>query len=349
MKGIRVKKEDAESSRLILSERNLLNRSYKPVASDNWVVFPVTDPQEVVSLVQGLIVDIDFKQATKRISTLQRLKSRIPNHLHNEIPQGYDLVGRAIILELPESLHDWKEEIGECYLQSFPAVQSIYTKKGTVQGIFRLRDLELIGGREVPSQVHVENNVKMHVDLLKVYFSPRLGTEHLRIANLVGGHEFVLDMFTGVGGFSLNIAKKQEATCIALDLNLHAIACLQKSIGINKLKGILLPINIDSRTIMNTNRWKNYFHRIILGLPSHAFDFLPSALSLLRNNGVIHLHLFLKHDSSFPSGINTNTVLSKINSITEQHGRNVKSCLNVQKVRTTAPHWYHVVFDILID
>jgi tRNA (guanine37-N1)-methyltransferase len=94
----------------------------------------------------------------------------------------------------------------------------------------------------------------------KVYFSPRLSQERLRIAQKVRGGEVVIDMFAGVGPFSIQIAKKfNNVKVYAIDTNPVAIQFLKQNIALNKIENIFpLEAILErslKRALMGRNSW----------------------------------------------------------------------------------------------
>lgn len=60
--------------------------------------------------------------------------------------------------------------------------------------------------------------------------------------------EVLCDMFCGVGPLSVKSAVKRPGLkVLANDLNPEGVACLKENIRLNKLKGKVLPFNLDAR------------------------------------------------------------------------------------------------------
>jgi tRNA (guanine37-N1)-methyltransferase len=96
------------------------------------------------------------------------------------------------------------------------------TKAGDISGTYRIRDYTFIAGEHKTQTIHREFGCQFHVDIAKAYFSPRLSHEHQRVASLVQSCETVVDLFAGVGPFSVMIAKKNPNVKVyAVDLNLR--------------------------------------------------------------------------------------------------------------------------------
>ena len=74
---------------------------------------------------------------------------------------------------------------------------------------FRNFSMEVLAGeeREEYTVTVKHGGVNLTFDFAKVYFNPRLGTEHGRVTSLVGKGDVMLDVFAGVGPFSVACAR----------------------------------------------------------------------------------------------------------------------------------------------
>jgi tRNA (guanine37-N1)-methyltransferase len=85
--------------------------------------------------------------------------------------------------------------------------------------------------------IHKENGIRLKIDINKAYFSPRLQTERQRVIEQVKPGETVIDMFCGVGPYSIAIAKKAREV-YAIDHNPAAIKLLKENIKLNKVTNV---------------------------------------------------------------------------------------------------------------
>ena len=91
--------------------------------------------------------------------------------------------------------------------------------------------------------MHREFGCQYHVDIAKAYFSPRLSHEHERVASLVQDGEVVVDLFAGVGPFSVLIGKRNPmAKVYAVDLNPDAVELLKVNVRVNRVEGRVFPV-----------------------------------------------------------------------------------------------------------
>ena len=139
----------------------------------------------------------------------------------------------------------------------------VVTKTNTIENKFRNLDLEIIAGDpNLGFEVIVkENGVNFKLDFSKVYWNPRLSTEHERIVDLVQKGDVVFDVFAGIGPFAIPIAKKGQITkkspkgilVHANDLNPSSFQYLKENIGLNKIKSDLMHCyNLDGGEFIKT-------------------------------------------------------------------------------------------------
>ncbi len=124
----------------------------------------------------------------------------------------------VIIIKIHPELESKMEIVAEALHKIYPQVKTIaavplyaYTDE-----LYRTRDLEVIWGDEHMETTHKENGCFFTVNPTHVFFSPRLSYERMRVAKKVLPGEIITNMFSGVGCFSIVIAKMQPQTKIYL-------------------------------------------------------------------------------------------------------------------------------------
>ena len=136
-----------------------------------------------------------------------------------ELFSAFDQVGDIIIVRIPDSLLSKKKIIGETLLEQVKTAKSVFYQSSSVEGEFRTRDLEILAGEDKTETEYKEFGCRFLVDVKKAFFSPRLSTERDRIADLVQEGETVINMFGGVGMFSIIAAKRKKCTVYNIDIN----------------------------------------------------------------------------------------------------------------------------------
>ncbi|MEM1553007.1 MAG: class I SAM-dependent methyltransferase family protein [Candidatus Bathyarchaeia archaeon] len=277
----------------------------------------------------------------KRLKTL--LSGIIPPEELSNIYNSYDIVGDIAIIRLTEKSRKYSQIIAETVMKIHKNVRTVLAQIGPVHGDYRLRKLEHVAGEKRTTAIHKESGCLFSVDVDKCYFSPRLFYERMRVAKLVKYGETVVNMFAGVGCFSLVIAKHSNASKIySIDINPIAIQYMKENVRLNRAFGKVIPIEGDAKEIIQ-KILHNIADRVLMPLPEKAFEYLPYALLALKDGkGWIHYYDF-EHAAKEENAVEK--VKVKVSKRLEELG--VKFEIPFGKiVRTTGPNWYQVVLDI---
>ncbi len=257
-----------------------------------------------------------------------------------ELFSAFDQIGDIIVIRIPDSLLSKKKIIGGIILERVSTAKSVFYQSSDVEGDFRTRSLELLAGEDRTETEYKEYGCRFAVDVEKVFFSPRLSTERERIANLVQDGEIVVNMFGGVGMFSILVAKNKKCTVYNIDINPIASKLCEKNINLNKLVGEVICINGDAAKIIK-ERLENKGDRTLMLLPERSDEFLESAILATRNNGIIHYYSHIHADKKQDAP-----------KLSEQHYLELtkmkSEILNSKIVRAVGPRYYQTVVDVKI-
>jgi len=206
-----------------------------------------------------------------------------------------------------------------------------------------VREFETIAGVDKTKTVHREHGCVFHVDLARAYFSPRLSHEHNRVASFVEEGETVLDLFSGVGPFSILIAKKRRKVHVyAVDKNPEAIQLLKKNIIVNRVEAKITPILGEAKHVI-AERLKGSSDRVIMNLPEKAIEYVDAACEAIKiAGGIIHYYDF----TSAPEPLET--AKTRLAEAVKQTNRKLDEILGSRIVRGTAPFTWQVVVDVRI-
>jgi len=257
-----------------------------------------------------------------------------------ELFSAFDQVGDIIIVRIPDTLLSKKRIIGKTLLEQVNTANSVFYQSSDVRGDFRTRDLELLAGEDKTETEYKEYGCRFLVDVEKAFFSPRLSTERERIANLTQDGETVINMFGGVGMFSIMAAKKKKCKVYNIDINPIASALCEKNISRNKLAGDVISINGDASDVIK-ERFAGTADRTLMLLPERSDDFLDAAILATKKNGIIHYYAHIHADTKSQAGL-----------LTEEHFLNIShvnsEILNSKIVRAVGPRYYQTVVDVKI-
>jgi tRNA (guanine37-N1)-methyltransferase len=280
------------------------------------------------------------------------LKKRLREILSEVLPpqnlmyvyNSYDIVGDIAIIRLTEASEKYSRKIAESVVSVHKNVKVVLVQTSPVHGDFRIRKLEHVAGENRTMTTHIEAGCTLSVDVEKCYFSPRLCFERMRIAKLVNREEIVVNMFAGVGCFSLLIAKHSNAFKIySIDINPEAVRLMQENVRLNGAFGKVVPMLGDAKTVVAKGLCGSA-DRILMPLPEKAFEYLPYALLALKKcGGWIHYYGF-EHATK-----NENPIEKVRLKVAEKLNALVTFDIPFGRVvRSTGPNWYQVVLDISV-
>lgn len=281
-------KRFGEDIRQAFIKKKALNTDLEIDKDSEYIYIPITkklDDRSVEKELKIKYTEFDFAVLEKAPESYKEVID-VPDEIMPLLPTSFDIVGNIAVLKVPEEVMPYKEELGHAIQKANKNVATVAVDLG-VLGDFRVRNLEIIAGRKVTETKHTEYGVVMELDLQKVYFSPRLATERYRIAEMVQDNEIIIDMFAGIGPFSLLIAKHAyPAHIYAIDLNPDAIEYLKRNIHENHFP-VIEPVFGDAEHVVVTLEPAD---RIIMNLPFGAFQFLEQAFWAAKDEAVIHYY-----------------------------------------------------------
>ena len=345
---LKVPKALGEKAIALARKINLLNRDFKIQRLEDHLYIPLTRKPlraDIKEFKNNLLeYEVSTHKFSERVKHALRLigvlEEKLSPHLLASLPHAVDFVGDIAIVEIPPELENYKRMIGEAMLSTHKRVSTVLAKSGAVGGIYRVRKLEVIAGADKTETVHKEHGCVFHVDLSKAYFSPRLSYEHSRIAAQVKQGETVIDMFAGVGPFSILIAKKcANVKIYAIDVNPDAVHYLKRNIEANNVEAKVTSILGDARQIIK-EELKAAANRIIMNLPEKAMEYVDIACEALqKEGGIIHYYEFTSAPNPLEAAKN------RFNEVMKQTSRSLEKILSARIVRGTAPYTWQVVVD----
>ena len=269
------------------------------------------------------------------------LKNVLSEKESEDLFSAFDQIGDIIIVRIPDSLLSKKKIIGKTLLDQVKTAKSVFYQSSSVEGDFRTRDLEILAGVDKTETEYKEFGCRFIVDVEKAFFSPRLSTERDRIAELVQDGEIVINMFGGVGMFSIIAAKRKKCTVYNIDINPIAAKLCEKNIRLNKkLVGKVISIHGDAAKIIE-EQFCDQGDRVLMLLPERSDEFLNSAILATKRNGIIHYYSHIHADKKSQAAklsekhyLDTTPIKSKI--------------LNSKIVRAVGPRYYQTVVDVRI-
>ncbi|MEM2075485.1 MAG: class I SAM-dependent methyltransferase family protein [Zestosphaera sp.] len=202
----------------------------------------------------------------------------------------------AIIRKPPDLAVEVFKPVGEEIIKALPYVKSVWLAITPVRAHHRVREHVFLAGEERSVTTYREHGCVFKVDINTVYISPVLNYEHGRVAGLVSPGEFVINMFAGVGLFSIVIARKaRPVKVVSIDINPNAYELMRENIVLNGVEGVVEARLGDAAQVIK--EYAGSADRVLMPLPEYSRTYLPYAISALRGCGFIHVYDFLSAGS----------------------------------------------------
>ena len=200
----------------------------------------------------------------------------------SRLPRKWERIGHVLLLRLPRDLSPWAEELASIYADVLGA-ETVVEDLARIRGPWRIPDVRRIwgGGTET---VHAENGVRFKLDVANVMFSSGNAGERERMARIVLPGETVVDLFAGIGQFSLPIAvHARPSRVVACEVNPVAFQYLRENCRLNRA-------TIDARLgDCRAVAPKGIADRVVMG-HFDAEDYFDTAIEASGDTATIHVH-----------------------------------------------------------
>jgi tRNA wybutosine-synthesizing protein 2 len=341
MKALLVPKEQAEAVRLRLLEQGCMDTKRKlskigehveiPIAG---VVPPEFKPYRVV-----------WPDDAKYYEPKPTLKDLLREHLDNDklalLPAGWQIIGDIVVISLHSDLYSVKELVGNTMLELYPYCKSTYLDLG-ISGEMRRPGRELVAIRDGVDNpavtVHNENGCRFRLDVTKVMFSKGNLQERIRMS-WFGDGEVVVDMFAGIGYFTIPIAVHSNPDkIIAIEINPESYHYLVENIRLNGVEGIVDPVLGDCAEMTPVLS----ADRVIMGYVGNTSQYLKYGINALKCGGILHYH------NTVPMHLVPSGPIDLVRNEACRQGRRAE-ILDWHRIKKYSPGIWHVVVDARIE
>ncbi|KAF8093012.1 hypothetical protein N665_0393s0014 [Sinapis alba] len=296
-------------------------------------------------------VAVEAKRVAK--SPLQRMKEAItsilkqkglPEELLDELPQKWERLGDIVVLPVT-SFKDpaWSsisEEVWSAVAISLSANRLARQGRVEANGT-RDSTLEILVGDNGWVD-HRENGILYSFNATKCMFSWGNLSEKLRMGNMACENEVVVDLFAGIGYFTLPFLVRAKAKMVyACEWNPHAIEALRHNVEANFVSDRCIILEGDNRITAP----KGVADRVCLGLiPTSEGSWVTAIQALRPEGGILHVHGNVK-DSDVSSW--AEHVSKSLSDIARAEGRSWEVTVeHIEKVKWYAPRIRHLVADV---
>lgn len=278
-------------------------------------------------------------QETPFRSIVKTLSDLIPSDLVKSLPRKWEKIGSVVTIKLPDDLKEYRGIIGKVYANELDCTTTL-NDTGGISGVYRTPVVEVIFGSSVTETIHMENGIRFKVDPQRIMFSSGNMAERKRIATIAHPDEIVVDLFAGIGYFTLPIAVySKPKKIIACEINPIAFDYLCSNVVLNHVSDIVAPLLGDNRVTAP----RDYADRVILGFLQNPQEYLSVGIACLKNHeGILHYHELVPVES-IPQ-----QPFSHIEQIAQDFQRRVE-LLGVHKIKSYAPLVNHMVLDVRIS
>ncbi len=347
----RVEKQSGERFRRKLIELGLLNFEHIVGKNANYLWFPLLRKPNKNEL-EELKKVCEFKLEERELEKVKRkprsMKEALEKLLSKEelekLVTSFDTIGDIAVIEIPNELLAKKHLIGKAILQANPQIKTVARVLGRHEGAFRIRPIEIIAGKQKTVTLHKEHGCVFKVDVAKVYFSPRLSFERMRIAKQIKENELIGAWFAGVGPFPIVFAKHSKMQkAIAIELNPEAYKLLVENIKLNKCEEKVQAVLGDVKKVVPEMAERGFrYDRIVMPMPKGSELFLHEAFIAAKKHCIVHFYRFAPIENPFEEA------LEAIKREAEKHRRKVQF-LEKRIVRQVSATKVQIVIDFEIQ
>lgn len=268
------------------------------------------------------------------------LATLLKDHLTPEelavLPRGWQVIGEVVLVHIPPVLQPKKPLIAEGLLKLYPRCRTVM-ETHRIAGEYRQPVFEKLAG-DGTETLHKENYVVYKLDVAKIMFSQGNFYERRRMGT-VGKGEKVVDMFAGIGYFTLPMAvHARPEKILAIELNPESYGYLCENVRLNHVEDIVEPVLGDCRE----KAPEGWADRAIMGYVGTTQEYLPWGIRTLKPGGILHYH------ETTPDKLVFGRPIQNIKDAAKEQGRGAE-ILETIKVKKYSPGVWHVVVDARIS
>ena len=310
------------------------------------VAVPVTAPPESVA----------YREVVQQVGQ-PRLRT-LEDHLRERgwtdeeldtAPGSWAVIGSVVLVDIGDAPRP--EEVGAALLTMHGEADTVLAR-GPISGTHREPDVEVIAGEGDTQTVHREHGIAYGLDLAEVMFSPGNKAERKHMGDTVRKGERVLDMFAGIGYFTLPMAAA-GAEAIAIERNPTAFQFLLENAMRNGVQDHVQAYRADNRDVLaeglDSFGEASTVDRIVMGYydatepdDEGGYTYLDPAIDALAPGGIIHVH------EATPETLVFERPIERIEAAATAQDRTVE-VLDTRRVKGYSEGVAHVVVDARLE
>jgi tRNA wybutosine-synthesizing protein 2 len=330
--------ERVDATLAALCERGAYDpdRSLRPVDEGDGVAIPVTSVPDGVR----------YREVVRDVGE-PRLRG-LEDHLRergwsdeevDRAPGSWAVLGSVVLVDVDGAPRP--REVGEALLALHGEADTVLARGG-ITGESRRPDVEVLAGEGDTETVHTEHGTRYAMDLAEVMFSPGNKAERLRMGEAADAGERVVDMFAGIGYFTLPMARA-GAEVTAIERNPVAFRYLLENARLNDVGERVHPYRADCRDVLERVDAETDVtaDRVVMGYYD-AHEYLDPALAALDPGGVLHVH------EATPEPLVFDRPLERVRAAARKRDRTA-DVLETRRVKTHSEGVAHVVVDVAVE
>ncbi|NXE86851.1 TYW2 protein, partial [Menura novaehollandiae] len=255
---------------------------------------PLEMPCELVR-----IQDPVLSRASRRRTPAQKLRDELrrllggswSEELERDVPHAWQRHGDLVLLSEDSFKAALWERLGPALWETVASAlgaQRVARRGRVFPDGMRTPSVTLLLGRDGWVE-HVDNGIRYTFDVTKCMFSPGNITEKLRVASLPCSGEVLVDLYAGIGYFTLPFLVHAGAAFVhACEWNVHAVEALHRTLVLNGVQDRCHIHHGDNRQL----ELQDVADRVNLGLIPSSEEGWPVACRVLKKDtgGVLHIH-----------------------------------------------------------
>ena len=337
VKAAKVPADRASEVIPLLRSKGMIDLSARITGEKGFRLVPLLPDHESEAVDMGFELVTVNARSEGSLSPLEKVceyLSDMEREVLDALPDKWEIAGRTVTMKLDPSLVTYSERIGEAYARALD-VSCVYADVSGVSGELRIPDVRLIWGERCPA-VKTESGISYSWDPSCIMFASGNLVERSRMGKTDCTGETVVDMFAGIGYFTLPVARFSGARRVfACEKNPVSYGYLVRNVQANGVSDKVIPILGDNRDFCGTA----FADRILMGYVQRTSEFVPKALTMAKPGCVIHYH------DTFHVGTErreTERVFS------EACGDRPFEILSIREVKSFAPNISHYVADVRV-
>jgi len=264
--------------------------------------------------------------------------------LLDRLPSKWERFSDVVLLSGSAFREEWDMHASEGLWSAVGEALKVdrVARLGEISGEMRESSVEMLLGED-DWVVRRESGVDYGYNLTQCMFSAGNVNERRRMGEVAGAGEVVVDLYAGIGYYSLPILVHSPVDHVhCCEWNPNAVRALGSNLKSNGVAG-RCTIHVGDNRVIAT-KLEGVADRVVLGLLPSASDGYGLAMAALRPaGGVLHVHgVAAAGDyAAWADGVT--------GSLREMGGGCSFDAAEPLRVKSYAPHWDHVVLDVTVS